>query len=126
MPKLTVDDERTVDVPQGKRLVNALEDEAAIDQLHACGGNARCTTCRVEFISGEPAKMTQAEKSVLTAKGLIQQAGLRLSCQIVCDHDMAVRAPSRLGGSGRPDAGQRPADQITPPPVWTTRGRREA
>ena len=28
-------------------------DEVKIDQLHACGGNARCTTCRVEFLSGD-------------------------------------------------------------------------
>ena len=55
MPKLTVEGVGTFDVPEGKRLVLALEDEAKIDQLpHACGGNARCTTCRVEFVSGEP------------------------------------------------------------------------
>jgi ferredoxin len=121
MPKLTVEDARTVDVPQGKRLVNALEDEAAIDPLHACGGNARCTTCRVEFISGEPRKMTEAEKAVLTAKGLLHQPGLRLSCQILCEQDMEVRSTSRLSGSGRPDPGKRPAEEIMPPPVWTTR-----
>jgi len=121
MPKLTVEGARTVDAPQGKRLVNALEDEAAIDQLHACGGNARCTTCRVEFIEGEPGKMTEAEKAVLTARGLIDQPGLRLSCQILCEQDMEVRAISRLSGSGRPDPGKRPAEDITPPPVWTTK-----
>ena len=115
MPKLTVEAVGEFDVPSGKRMVLALEDEAKIDQLHACGGNARCTTCRVEFISGEPAQMTVAEKTVLAARGL---TGVRLSCQIVCDHDMAVRAISRLAGSGRPDAGSRPADQIQPPPVW--------
>ncbi len=115
MPKLTVEGVGEFDVPQGKRLVLALEDEAKVDQLHACGGNARCTTCRVEFVSGEPAQMTQAEKSVLAARGL---TGVRLSCQIPCDHDMAVRAISRLAGSGRQDVGPRPADQITPPPVW--------
>jgi ferredoxin len=114
MPQLTVENVGQFAVPEGKRLVLALEDEAKIDQLHACGGNARCTTCRVEFISGEPAKMTAAEKAVLTARGL---SGIRLSCQIVCDHDMAVRAISRLAGSGRKDAGQRPADQIEPQPV---------
>src|SRR5690349_21920110 len=103
MPKLTVEGVGEFDVPQDKRLVNALEDEAAIDQLHACGGNARCTTCRVEFISGEPRRMTEAEKAVLTAKGLINQPGLRLSCQILCEQDMGVRAISRLAGSGRPD-----------------------
>jgi ferredoxin len=122
MPKLTVDGVGTFDVAQGKRLVLALEDEAGIDQLHACGGNARCTTCRVEFVEGEPEKMTQAEKDVLAAKGLAGQANLRLSCQISCDHDMTVRATSRLAGSGRPDAGKRPTDEIMPQPVvWTTR-----
>src|SRR6184192_3342841 len=117
MPQLTVEGVGTFTVPDGKRLVLALEDEAKIDQLHACGGNARCTTCRVEFISGEPEKMTAAEKAVLAARGL---SGIRLSCQIVCDHDMAVRATSRLAGSGRKDAGPRPADDIQPQPVvWT-------
>jgi hypothetical protein len=37
MPKLTVEGIGTFDV----RLVLALEDEAKVDQLHACGGNAR-------------------------------------------------------------------------------------
>jgi hypothetical protein len=62
--------------------------------------------------------MTQAEKDVLAARGLIDQPGLRLSCQILCDHDMAVKVISRLAGSGRADAGKRPADEITPPAVW--------
>jgi hypothetical protein len=42
-----------------------------------------------------------------------------LSCQILCDHDMELRAISRLAGSGRADAGKKPEAQITPPPVWT-------
>jgi hypothetical protein len=41
-----------------------------------------------------------------------------LSCQIMCDHDMTVRAISRLTGSGRPDPGPTPASDITPPAVW--------
>jgi ferredoxin len=119
MPKLTVEGIGDFEVPSGKRLVLALEDEAKVDQLHACGGNARCTTCRVEFVAGEPAQMTVAEKNVLAARGL---TGVRLSCQILCDHDMAVRAISRLAGSGRIDAGGRPADQIEPQPVeWVTK-----
>ena len=121
MPKLTVDEIDAFDVPADKRLVNALIDEAKVDQLHACGGNARCTTCRVQFVSGEPERMTEAEKQVLTARGLIGQSGLRLSCQILCDHDMEVRLISRLAGSSRADAGKHPEPQITPPPVWTTK-----
>lgn len=110
MPKLTVEGVGTFDVPQGKKLVLALIDEAGIDQLHACGGNARCTTCRVEFVSGEPATMRDAEKQVLAAKGV---TGVRLSCQIVCDADMSVKVISRLAGSGRADPGKRPADTFT-------------
>jgi hypothetical protein len=58
--------------------------------------------------------MTAAEKNVLAARGL---SGVRLSCQIHCDHDMTIRAISRLTGSGRKDAGPRPADAIQPEPV---------
>src|SRR6188472_107322 len=84
MPKLTVENVGTFDVPDNKRLVLALIDEAGQDQLHACGGNARCTTCRVEFVAGEPDRMTEAERAVLTARGAV---GVRLSCQMTCDHD---------------------------------------
>lgn len=111
MPKLTVEGVGTCDVEAGKRLVLALEQDAKIDQLHACGGRARCTTCRVEFIDGEPDTMRDAERTVLTNRGL---TGVRLSCQIVCDHDMTVRAISRLAGSGRADAGPTPAATVEP------------
>jgi ferredoxin len=116
MPKLTVEGFPTVEVAEGKRLVLAIEQDAQVDVLHACGGNARCTTCRVEFIEGEPARSTAAERQVLAAKGA---TGVRLSCQILCDHDMTVRAISRLTGSGRPDPGATPLPDIAPPPEWT-------
>ena len=118
MAKLEVEGVGTFEVPTGKRLVNALTDEAKIDQLHACGGNARCTTCRVQFIEGEPANMTKAESDLLDNRGLKVHAGLRLGCQILCDHDMKLRAISRQAGSGRSTPGGRPTDDIQPPPVW--------
>jgi len=115
MPTLSVEGFPSVDVESGKRLVLAIEQDAGVDILHACGGNARCTTCRIEFISGEPEQMTLAEKTKMEEKGL---SGGRLSCQIVCDHDMTVRAISRLTGSGRPDPGKTPEPTIQPPPQW--------
>jgi len=115
MPMLNVDGVGQYEVPEGKRLVLALEQDVGIDQLHACGGNARCTTCRVEFLNGEPDRMTVAERNVLAARSL---SGVRLSCQIVCDQDMTVRAISRLAGSGRMDVGHEPAAEIQPPPQW--------
>jgi ferredoxin len=118
MPKLTIDG-KTIEVPAGKRLVNAISTDGKIDQLHACGGHAACTTCRVQFVSGEPAKITQAEKDVLAARGLDTVKGLRLSCQIACDHDMEIKIISRLAGSGRRDAGSPTAEEIEPAAVWT-------
>ncbi len=118
MPQLTVEEFGTFEVPQGKRLVNALEDEAKVDQLHNCGGNARCTSCRVQFVSGEPTKITKAEKELLELRGLTQHAGLRLSCQIAVEQDMTVRAISRQTGSGRSTPGARADDAIAPPPEW--------
>jgi ferredoxin len=115
MPTLSVEGVGRFEVREDKRLVLALEEDAGVDQLHACGGNARCTTCRVEFIAGEPDRITVAERDLLAARGL---SGVRLSCQIVCDHDMTVRAISRLEGSGRADAGGKPAEEIQPPPMW--------
>ncbi len=120
MPKLTIDG-NTVDVPADKRLVLAMLDEGGIDQLHACGGVAKCTTCRVQFVSGEPAEMTQAERAVLSERGLLNMPGVRLSCQINCTHDMAIQAISRMKGSGRSTPGARPQDPIEPAPVWGTR-----
>lgn len=119
MPKLTVEGVGEFEVPAGKRLVLALTDEAGVDQLHACGGNAACTTCRVEFVAGEPDLMTEAEKAVLARKNV---TGVRLSCQLACDADVSVRCISRLEGSGRANAGKRPADEITPVPVWVPKG----
>ena len=120
MPKLTVQGVGEFEVPAGKRLVKALVEDAKTDQLHACGGNARCTTCRVKFIEGEPDKITEAEKELLRVRE-ITDPRVRLSCQIACDHDMAVELISRLEGSGRADQGSPVADSIQPEPVWTTK-----
>ena len=122
MPKLTVEGIGSFEVAADKRLVLALEDEAQIDQMHACGGVARCTTCRVQFVTGEPTQMTEAEKAVLAAKGLTGQTGLRLSCQLMCSEDMTVTVVNRLKDNpSRVDAGKRPADAIMPPAVWVAK-----
>jgi ferredoxin len=119
MPKLTVEGLGEFEVPQGKRLIAALREEVGSDQLHACGGKARCTTCRVEFLAGEPSKITVAERDILAARGV---TGVRLSCQIACDHDMSVRLISRFEGSGRKDCGSPYSEQIEPQPVeWLDR-----
>lgn len=113
--KITIRDHGTVEVPVGKRLVLALVDEGGIDQMHACGGNCKCTTCAVMFHAGEPAAITQAEKEKLAERGITEA---RLSCQIQAADGMEIEILNRLAGSGRPDPGSRPADDITPEPEW--------
>jgi ferredoxin len=113
-PLLTHANGRTVTLLAGATVLETLR-EHGIPHAAVCGGRARCTTCRVEFISGEPERSTVAERTRLAEKGL---TGVRLSCQILCDHDMAVRAISRLAGSGRPDPGPTPQPFIEPPPEY--------
>lgn len=115
MPKLNVEGIGDFEVTDGKRLVQALIEDAGVDQLHACGGNARCTTCRVEILDGEPEEITQAEKDLLAARNL---TGIRLSCQMKCDQDLSVRVISRFEGSGRKDSGSPFTPEILPAPVW--------
>ena len=106
---------RQFEVEEGTRLVLALEDND-IDILHLCGGNARCTTCLVEFSEGEPTAMTAAERAILEKRDL---AGVgRLSCQIECAGTMAVTPGALVSTSEFDNAGNRPQDAITPPPEW--------
>ena len=120
MPKITINGSGAFDVPQGKRLVKALVEDANIDQLHACGGQSRCTSCRVRFIAGEPEQITEAEKETLRVREITEE-GIRLSCQIECNQDMELEIISRLEGSGRKDLGSPVSDEIQPDPVWTVK-----
>jgi ferredoxin len=115
MPTLTVEGRGTFEVAEGTRLVRAIEDNGT-PILHRCGGNARCTTCRIEFIEGEPNRMTEAEFNKLTERGLIGQ--VRLSCQSLCTHDMTVRPLMTMDNQDVSDPGPTPEPYITPEPVW--------
>lgn len=95
------------DAPQGKKLVLVLED-AGIDILHRCGGNARCTTCRVEILEGEPEAMAELEKNRLAVEAELAP-NIRLSCQIHVDADLKVRVINQASVRGM-DAGPRPLD----------------
>ena len=99
----------TVDIEEGRRLVLGLED-AGIDILHRCGGNARCATCRVEILEGEPTEITDAEEARL-GRLTNREPSTRLSCQVRVTSEMTVRVCNRL--SEQPqlgDAGPRPIE----------------
>ena len=121
MPKITVNG-KSAEWPADKRLVLAIED-MGINIGHRCGGNARCTTCRVRFISGEPETMTAAEYAKLNERGLYGQ--YRLSCQIVCDHDMEVEPVMTLENQDWTDTGPRPEDTVQAVAEWFPRAELE-
>ncbi|MCD6425542.1 MAG: (2Fe-2S)-binding protein [Anaerolineales bacterium] len=112
MPKLKIEGVGEYEVPVGTRLVNALEDNGG-EPLHRCGGYARCTTCQVEFLTGEPETMTEAERTKLENKK-DALGKIRLSCQITVNHDMHVKVLMPFSKSGLDDPGSRPEDHITP------------
>jgi ferredoxin len=118
MPQLEIEGHGTFDVVEGTRLVHAIEANG-VDILHRCGGYAKCTTCRIEFTAGEPDTMTVAERDKLAEQNLL--GNVRLSCQILCDHDMAVRPLMTVTSTNLPDPGPAPEAHITPEPEWTTR-----
>lgn len=91
----------------GKKLVLALEDNG-VDILHRCGGNARCTTCRVEVIVGDAGEMRVDEQAILSTKEGISE-NTRLSCQIRVNGDMEVKVINQASVAGI-DAGTRPQD----------------
>jgi len=107
MPTVTVESEKSFEVESGKKLVLAIED-AGIDIMHRCGGNARCTTCRVQIVSGEPASMMDLERERLAREASLGP-DIRLSCQIRVESDLAVRVLNRSSAMGIPP-GPRPAD----------------
>ncbi len=119
MPKLEVADVGTFDVEEGKRLVLAIEEDAEVDIMHECGSYAHCATCRVEFLEGEPEEMTQAEQMLLEMRELLGEA--RLSCQVLCEHDMKVRPLLTVSSTEADEPGPKPEEEITPPPVWVER-----
>ena len=96
------------DAPDGKKLVLVLED-AGIDILHRCGGNARCTTCRVEILEGEPGEMGELERNRLAVEAELA-ANVRLSCQIRVNSDLKVRVVNQASVRGI-DPGPRPFDE---------------
>src|SRR3954451_4300001 len=119
MPELEVEGYATVEVPEDLRLVLAIEEDAGVDIMHQCGGYAHCSTCRVEFLEGEPEDMTEAEHSLLEMRELLGEA--RLSCQILCEHDMKVRVLLTVSSTGANSAGGKPEEEIPPPPSWVER-----
>lgn len=110
MPKITAETANgtvAFEAEAGRKLVLCLEDNG-VDILHRCGGNARCTTCRVEVLSGDPGEIGAAEHAVLASKSDLGDH-TRLSCQVRLVDDLHVKVIRQASVEGI-DAGGRPEE----------------
>ncbi len=107
MPTVTVQGEKSFEVASGTKLVLAIED-AGIDILHRCGGVSKCTTCRVQVISGDLPPMEESERERLAREASLGP-DIRLSCQVRVESDLSVAVFGRASASGV-TPGNRPAD----------------
>ena len=110
MPKITADAAQGIvafEVEAGRKLVLCLEDNG-VDILHRCGGNAKCTTCRVEIIAGDPGEIGDAERTILATKTDLNDH-TRLSCQVRVIDDLHVKVVRQASVEGI-DAGPRPTE----------------
>lgn len=110
MPKVTAETAegtRELAAEAGRKLVLVIED-GGVDILHRCGGKAKCTTCRVEVLSGDPGEMQEAERNRLAVEqGLAEN--VRLSCQVYVEDDLHVRVTNQSSVRGL-DPGTRPEE----------------
>ncbi|MDH5752571.1 MAG: adenylate/guanylate cyclase domain-containing protein [Deltaproteobacteria bacterium] len=91
MAKIIYEDEKDIEeeLPQGSLLKIALKN--GIQHLHACGGVARCTTCKVEVLES-PENLTpptRVEEKFAAEYEL--PANIRLACQAQPTGDVRVR-----------------------------------
>jgi len=127
MPKVTVVDfmgevQKEITVEKGTKLLKALIDHET-EIVHTCGGNAKCTTCRVTIHKGVPTKKTQAQQELLEklikfGQTQFDHPAVFLSCQVLVEDDMTVSASETFNRVIHDSPGKDTEDKITPNPVW--------
>lgn len=91
MPTLTfLIDDRAVPIATDETILSASR-RAGIPHAHACGGNARCSTCRVSIGSGLEHCSSRNAKERLLADRLGFTPEVRLACQTTVAGDVTLR-----------------------------------
>ena len=67
--------------------------KANINHVHVCGGNARCTTCRVYIMDGLSNCLPRNEKEKHLADKLGFPEDIRLACQTKITGNITIRRP---------------------------------
>ena len=88
--KIEINEQKTITVAAGGKLLNALAD-AGVFVSSACGGGGTCAQCEVKVLAGG-GDILPTEKSHITKKEA--REGCRLSCQVAVKQDMQIEAVS--------------------------------
>lgn len=88
------DPEKTITVPAGGKLLNALSDQGVF-LASACGGGGTCAQCKCEVHEGGGA-MLPTEESHFTLREA--KEGWRLSCQVPVKQDMKIEVEDDVFG----------------------------
>ncbi len=91
---IVVNDEKTLSVPAGGKLLNVLADNK-IFVSSACGGGGTCAQCKVQVYAGG-GDILKTEEAHITKREAA--AGCRLSCQVSVKRDMKIEVPQEVFG----------------------------
>src|SRR5690606_4632479 len=92
--KITINDEKVIEVESGGSLLTTLSNEK-IFLPSACGGGGTCIQCECHVLSGG-GEAVPTETPHFTRKEL--QEGARLSCQVKVKQDMNISIPEEIFG----------------------------
>lgn len=93
--KIKINNERTIEVATGAKLLGTLA-EAGIFVSSPCGGSGTCGQCRVQVFEGGGV-ILPTEKSHINKHDA--QAGYRLSCQVTVKQDLRIAVPHEVFGA---------------------------
>ncbi|MEM7194228.1 MAG: NADH:ubiquinone reductase (Na(+)-transporting) subunit F [Pseudomonadota bacterium] len=91
---IVINDERTISVPAGGKLLQTLA-EQKLFVSSACGGGGTCAQCRVKVHSGGGSILPTEESHITKREAL---SGDRLSCQVAVKQDMQIEVPEEVFG----------------------------
>ncbi len=91
---IVINDEKTIQVPGGGKLLSVLADNK-IFVSSACGGGGTCAQCKVVVKEGGGDLLPTEASSVNRREA---REGVRLSCQVAIKQDMKVEVPEEVFG----------------------------
>ena len=91
---IVINDEKTISVPAGGKLLQTLA-SAQLFVPSACGGGGTCAQCRVKIHTGGGSILPTEEGHITKREAA---CGDRLSCQVAVKQDMRIEVPEEVFG----------------------------